>query len=430
MPILVSNLLQQVYNSVDSAILGRFVGPGALAAAGSVGALFNLLVGFSLGLAVGVNIQYAIQYGAGDRKALRLLICNGMLLSLLASAIIMVVGTVFADGLLTMVNTPGDVFADSRTYLVILSAGVVATIMYNVAAGMIRAEGDSLTPLVYLAIGGIGNLMLDLLLVVGFRMGIAGAAWATVLAQALTAALAVRRLTRLDGEYALNLKRMAFDRKGMVQLLRVSVPCGLQSSMFNISNLLVQTKINTFGSVIMAGCTAYTKVDSFVYMPLLAIASAVSTFVGQNKGAGRYDRIGKGIRTGLVMTMGITSVIAGVILAFAQPLLRIFTQDPRAVAFGVEMAWYLMPFVAIYSVSDILGSAIRGFGQSRPVTVISVVCICLFRVVWLETLFLFFRDMRIIFLCYPISWFLCVAAVVWYYFRRSQVYRAVRSAGV
>ena len=428
-PILISNLLQQVYNSVDSAILGRFVGSQALAAAGSVGALFNLLVGFSLGLAVGVNILYAIYYGAGDKQGIRRLIGNAFLLCFAAAALITAVGTLLADPLLKLVNTPEDVLLPSRQYLVIISAGVIVTIIYNVGAGMLRAEGDSMRPLIYLAAGGVLNLLLDLLFVVYLDFGIAGAAWATVLAQAMTAALVLIRLTRLDSEYALNRNSFCYDRATMVQLLRLSIPCGLQSSMFNISNLLVQAKVNSFGSVIMAGYTAYCKVDSFVYMPIFAFASAVSTFVGQNKGAGNIGRMHRGIRTGVLMTMAVTGVIALSLLTFLQPLMELFTDDPAAVSFGVRMSRYLMPVVAVYSISDVLGSAIRGFGQSAPVTAISVFCICLFRVVWLEALFMLGQDERIIFLCYPVSWMLCVAAVVWYYFRHSQVYKAIRTGG-
>ena len=427
LPILLSNLLQQVYNSADSAILGRFVGSDALAAAGSVGSLFNLLVGFSLGLAVGVNILYAIVYGAGDYEQLHRIIGNALILSILAATLIAVPGTVFADDLLRLVNTPKDIWEPSRSYLTILASGVIATLVYNVGAGILRAEGDSLRPLLYLGIGGVTNIALDLLFVIHFRIGIAGAAWATVLAQGLTAVLVLHRLTKLDSAYSLKLQCLRFDRSVMVKLLKLSVLCGLQSSMFNISNLLVQAKINTFGSAIIAGYTAYCKVDAFVYMPIFAFSSAISTFVGQNKGAGHYARIHSGIRICAAMTVLITGLLAVGILLFAAPLLNLFTKDPDAIRFGIRMATYLMPFVAVYSISDILGAAIRGFGESAPVTAISVCCICIFRIIWLEGGFRLYPSEKIVFLCYPISWLLCVAAVIWFYYRHSKVYHTIRN---
>lgn len=427
LPILFSSLLQQVYNSADSAILGQFVGADALAAAGSVGALFNLLVGFSLGLAVGVNILYAIVYGAGDYEQLHRIIGNALILSVLAAAMITIPGTIFADGLLRLVNTPKDIWDPSRSYLTILASGIIATLVYNVGAGILRAEGDSLRPLLYLCIGGVANIVLDLLFVCRFRLGIAGAAWATVLAQGLTAVLVLQRLAKLDPAYSLTVQSLRFDRSVMVKLLKLSIPCGLQSSMFNISNLLVQTKINTFGSAIMAGYTAYCKVDAFVYMPIFAFSSAISTFVGQNKGAGHYVRMRCGIRICTVMTMLITGLLSTGILLFTAPLLRLFTGDPDAVGFGIRMAAYLMPFVAIYSISDILGGAIRGFGESAPVTAISVCCICIFRIVWLECVFRLYPNEEVIFLCYPISWLLCVAAVIWFYYQHSRIYHTIRN---
>lgn len=429
LPILLSNLLQQVYNSVDSAILGWAVGADALAAAGSVGSLFQLLIGLSLGLANGVNILYSIQYGAAYKPALKKLISNSLLLSVIASAVIALFGTVFSDWLLQAINTPSELLESSKAYLSILSMGAIATLIYNVGAGILQAEGDSVRPLIFLAVGGLGNFALDLLLVVCLDMGISGAAWATVLAQSATAVLVLLRLSRLNPEYALRLESLSFDTDTAGYILRLALPCGLQSSMFNISNLLVQAKINTFGAVIMAGYTAYCKVDAFVYMPIFAFSTAMSTFTGQNKGAGHPKRIRQGIKTTICLTMGVSGLLAAVVLGFTAPLLHLFTDDAQAVAFGVRMARYLMPFVAVYSVSDILGSAVRGFGQSVPVTVISLICICLFRVVWLEVLFRFSHNVRIIFLCYPISWLLCVAAVTIYYFRHSQVFRAVRDTG-
>lgn len=425
-PIFLSNLLQQTYNAVDSAILGWAVDSATMAAAGSVGSLFNLLVGLSLGLATGINILAAIAYGAGDMRQLRSLIFHALFLSALSALLVSFVGVAFSSPLLHMIHTPEALMTDSRIYLRILSSGVIATILYNVGAGILQAQGDSLRPLISLAIGGVANVLLDILFVAHFSMGIAGAALATVLAQSIAAGLVLFRLAVLDRRNAPHTKERFLDRQILRRILHQSLPCGIHSSMFNISNLLAQTQINSLGTVIMAGYTAYGKIDTFVYMPIFAFSAAVSTFVGQNKGAGNLHRIRRGIWTGLLLTIGTTAFLASIVLGFTEPLMRLFTDDAVSLSFGIHMARYLMPFVSIYSISDILGSAIRGFGQSVPVMLISIACICLFRVAWLKGMFSLFHETWVIFSCYPISWTLCASVVTWYYFRHSLVYQAIQ----
>lgn len=302
-PILLTNLLQQLYNSIDSAVVGHFCGDAALAAVGSTGVLINLLIGFFLGLATGAGVLYAMYYGAGDHKSLKKLIDSAMLLSLIIGAVMTFVGVVFTRQLLGLMDMPQEALKPSEDYLRIYMAGTIITLVYNVGAGLIRAEGDSVRPLIYLAIGGLGNLGMDILAVGVLGMGAAGAAWATVFAQTITAVLVVIRLTKLDPSYALRPLHMKPDKITLWDVVRISVPCGLQSSMYNISNLLVQIKINAFGTVAMAGTTAYGKIDAFVYMPMAALSLAISTFVGQNIGAGRYDRMKKAIRVSLALSI-------------------------------------------------------------------------------------------------------------------------------
>ena len=264
-PILLTNLLQQLYNSIDSAVVGHFCGDAALAAVGSTGVLINLLIGFFLGLATGAGVLYAMYYGAGDHKSLKKLIDSAMLLSLIIGAVMTYVGVVFTRQLLGLMDMPQEALKPSEDYLRIYMAGTIITLVYNVGAGLIRAEGDSVRPLIYLAIGGLGNLGMDILAVGVLGMGAAGAAWATVFAQTITAVLVVIRLTKLDLSYALRPLHMKPDKVTLWDVVRISVPCGLQSSMYNISNLLVQIKINAFGTVAMAGTTAYGKIDAFVW---------------------------------------------------------------------------------------------------------------------------------------------------------------------
>lgn len=424
-PILLSNLFQQLYNSIDSAVVGSFAGDAALAAVGSTGALINLLIGFFLGIATGAGILYAMHYGAEDWTGLKKLIDNALLLSILAGAVISVVGVVFAEPLLLWMDTPEDVLLPAKQYLQIYLGGTVITLVYNVGAGLIRAEGDSTRPLIYLVIGGVTNLLLDLIFVAWFKMGVVGAALATVLAQLVSAVLTVIHLTRLREDYRLRPLKMKPDRLSCWDITRISVPCGLQSSMFNISNLLVQAKINSFGSVAMAGVAAYSKIDGFIYMPLMALSLAVSTYVGQNIGAGQFTRVKKGIRVCLLLALGMGIVMGGAVMLSCDELLSLFTKDPAARDFALQMMWYMAPFAWIFCFSDVLGGAMRGAGDAVKVTVITAVFICVFRILWLSILLHFIHDIRIVFLCYPVSWLLCSGVMTGVYLKGPGVKRTI-----
>lgn len=424
-PILLTNLLQQLYNSIDSAVVGHFCGDAALAAVGSTGSLINLLIGFFLGLATGAGVLFAMYYGAGDYKGLKKLIDSSMLLAVIIGVFTTFVGVVFTRQLLGIMDMSEETIAPAEEYLRIYMGGTIITLIYNVGAGLIRAEGDSIRPLIYLAIGGIGNLVMDLLAVGVLNMGVAGAAWATVFAQTITAILVVIRLCRLNPEYAFKPLHIKPDRLTVWDVVRISVPCGLQSAMYNISNLLVQIKINSFGTAAMAGTTAYGKIDAFVYMPMAALSLAISTFVGQNIGAGKYGRMKKAIWVTLFMSIGCSLVLIGIVAVFYKDLVLIFTTDPEAIQYGYSMLCYLLPVIWFYSFVDILSGAIRGSGQAVSVTVICALMICVFRIIWLEALLPIFNDIRIVYLCYPISWILCGFTLIWFYYRHSTLHKAI-----
>lgn len=428
-PLLISTLLQQLYNTIDSAVLGWFSGEAALAAVGSCGALINLLIGFFLGISTGTGVLFAMHYGAGDHKGLKKLIDNAIIISLGAAALITVLGVAFTAPLLEMMDTPAELMDMSRQYLRIFMGGTVVTLLYNVGAGIIRAEGDSVRPLIYLALGGIVNLLLDLFLVAVLDMGVVGAAIATVAAQAVTAVLVLLRLTRIDARYAFTPRHMKVDRIIMWDILRISLPCGLQNAMYNISNLLVQIKINSFGTLAMAGTTAYGKLDAFLYMPISAVALGCSTFVGQNLGACKYSRIKKGVNVGMLISLGASSAIGIIIWLFFTPLMHVFTSDAQAIEYGRGFMVYLVPFIGIYSVLDILSAVVRGSGQAVQVTLISALSICAFRVLWLELLMPVFESIMVVYLVYPLSWTLCALCMLWYYFRRSTIHKTIRVHG-
>ena len=426
-PILLSNLFQQLYNSVDSMVVGNYVGSAALAAVGSTGSLINLLIGFFLGIATGTGVLYAMHYGAEDYPGLKKLIDCAMVLSVGVGVVISVLGIAFSRQMLVLMDTPDDVLDPANQYLRIYLAGTIITMIYNVGAGMLRAEGDSTRPLIYLVIGGVTNLILDLLLVAVFDMGVAGAAIATVAAQLVSAVLTVIRLTKLDARYRFRPLRMELNALTMWDIIRISVPCGLQSSMFNIANLLVQAKINSFGTAAMAGVTAYTKLDGFIYMPMNAMALAISTYVGQNIGAGKFSRIRKGIRVAMLSSLGATLVLEAAVLLFSAPLLDLFTDEPDAKTYALQMMLYLAPTNWLFIPSDVLGGAIRGAGQAMKVTIISAVCICVFRVIWLIVTLHFDHNIRYVFLCYPTSWLLSSAAMGIFYFKSAVIRKTLQS---
>lgn len=428
LPLLASNLLQQLYNFIDSAVVGSFSGDIALAAVGSTAAVINLLIGFFLGIATGTGVIYAMHFGAEDYPGLKKIADAAYIISITAGVFITVFGIAFAPQLLTLMDTPDDVMADSVIYLRVYLSGTVANLVYNVGAGMIRALGDSARPLIYLFISGIMNLVLDLVCVAGLGMGAAGAAVATVAAQVVSAVLVVLRMMRLPEEYRFRPLHMKLDRVAAWDVIRISVPCGLQGSMFNISNLLVQAKINSFGSVAMGGVTAYSKIDGFNYMPTMAVGLACTTFVGQNVGAGKYDRVKKGVKTCLILALSVSVIVSSLVVLLINPAIGLFTENVETATFAKQMMWYMAPFAWTFVFSDVLGGALRGSGAAVPVTIISAMCICVFRVVWLSVMLRLIYDIRFVFVCYPISWALSSMTMIIYYLRHSVMRRAMKES--
>lgn len=427
LPVLLSNLFQQLYNSIDSAVVGHYAGDVALAAVGSTAALINLLIGFFLGIATGTGVIYAMHYGAGDYSGLKKICDAACILSLAAAIFISAVGIVFAPQLLRLMDMPDDVMPQAVVYLRIFLTGTAPNLLYNVGAGMIRARGDSTRPLVYLMFSGLLNLILDIAFVAWLELGATGAALATIMAQTLSAVLVMRYMMRLPEESRFRPMKMKLDKVTVIDVIRISVPCGLQGSMFNISNLIVQAKINSFGTVAMAGVSAYSKIDGFIYMPMMALSLAVSTYVGQNIGAGHYERVKKGVGVCLALSVGVSIAVALAVIICFEPVIRIFTEEYDSMEFARSMMWHIAPFVWVFSVSDILGGAMRGAGAAVPVTVISALCICVFRVLWLMVMLGIANSITTVFVCYPLSWVLSSAVMAVYYFRCSAMRAAIRA---
>lgn len=363
-PIMLSNLLQQLYNACDSAVVGNFAGSEALAAVGSTGALINLLVGFFLGISTGTGVIFSRYFGADDEKKLLDVMNAAVMLSIICGIFIMIIGLIWTTDLLKIMHCPEDIINLATTYLRIYLLGMVGMLVYNVGSGIIRACGDSKHPLYYLMFSGILNLILNLIFVAGFNMGVAGSALATAISQFFSAFLVIMNLVRIPYSYRLNIRKIKFNKETAKQIIKISVPCGLQSSMFNISNMIVQIKINDFGSVAMAGCAAYEKIDGFLYMPMMALGLSISTFVGQNIGAGKYERIKKGVNVCLVLSVIMTMIGSAIVLLTGGRLLNVFTDNEEVKNIGILMMFILAPFTWTHSFTEILGRAIRGAGSA------------------------------------------------------------------
>lgn len=430
-PLLLSNLFQQLYNSVDTAVVGRYAGEASLAAVGSVGPLLNLIIGFFLGISTGAGIRYAQFFGAKDHKSLKKVMDTAIVSGAAAGAFISILGVIFVDEIMLFMHTPEEVMAVERTYLIILFAGTICPMVYNIGSGILRANGDSVSPLINLIIGGVTNFVLDVIFVAFLDWGVAGAAWGTCIAQCLAMILTLRCLTRLDERYAFNFKNIKPDREELGALVKISVPCGLQSSMFNAANLLVQIKINEFDTVAMAGITAFQKIDGFGYMPMMAMALAITTYVGQNVGAQKYDRVKKGIKTGILITSVVTIVPEIIILSFGRPLLSIFTSSVEAQNYGLMMMMFLTTTTWTFIIGEVFSGVVRGAGYPVSVTVIMAICVCAFRILWLTIGLSIKNDIRILFTCYPLSWILCSTAVLIYFLKSSKpIIKKIREAKI
>jgi len=416
-PILLGTFFQQMYNTVDTIIVGRFVGTQALAAVGSTGALISLLNGFFIGLGSGATVLVSQFFGASDREGVSRALHTGMGLALMLGLLISFLGLCFGPQVLLLMNTPADCLEDAVIYARIFFSGAVASMVYNMGAGILRAMGDSKRPMIFLVITCFANILLDILCIVVLKMGVAGAAFATVLSQIISAVLVIMVLLRLPEEYALRLRQIRIDPMLLRRILYVGVPAGLQFVTFDLANLLIQSGINSFGSATIAAFTAYAKADMLTWMLSGAFGVAITTFVGQNYGAQKYDRIYKSVRICLGMGISLIGLCSGLIILFRHLILGIFSADAEVIQLGAWLMLWVVPFNVIFVPVEIFAGAMRGTGYSVVPTVITSVCVCLFRVLWLLIVVNRFHTLEMLMLCYPISWILADIAFLITYLR-------------
>ena len=410
-PILLGTFFQQMYNTVDTIIVGRVVGTTALAAVGSTGPLVNMVNGFFIGISSGATVILSQYYGAGNRQGVRDALHTGVALSLVLGAMITVLGIGFGPWVLARMNMPESCLADASTYIRLYFAGAIGSMVYNMGAGILRAMGDSRRPMLFLMATCVLNVVLDLLFVAVLGMGVAGAALATTVSQFLSAVLPLWVLTRLP-EDKLEFHSLRIDRRLLGRILRIGVPAGLQFVTFDFSNILIQSGVNSFGDVTMAAWTAHGKTDALTWMISGAFGVSITTFVGQNFGAQKYRRIRQSVWVCMGMSVALVGAVAALLLTFRTQILGIYTDDPEVVAVGSFIMLAIMPFNVVFMPIEVFAGTMRGVGYSVVPTLITGSCVCLFRIAWLATVVRRFHTLRMLTLCYPISW--AIAAIVFY----------------
>lgn len=403
-PLMLSGILQLLFNAADIAVVGRFAGNESLAAVGSTSALTNLMVNLFIGLSVGANVLVARYYGAGQEKEVKEMVQTAIATAVISGVLLIFVGFFVSKPALVLMDTPENVINHSVLYMKIYFAGMPFMMAYNFGSAVLRAVGDTKRPLYYLMVAGIVNVVLNLVFVIVFSLGVAGVAIATVISQAISAVLVIRCLLLTDGIYRLEWKGMKIVPNKLVSMIQIGLPAGIQGALFSISNVLIQSSVNSFGSVAMAGNTAGSNIEGFVYTAMNSLYQAAISFCGQNYGAKQYKRVGKVllICQGLVITVGL--VLGNLAYFFGGTLLKLYSTDPEVISYGLLRMSYICVTYFLCGMMDVMVGALRGIGYSIMPMLVSLTGACLFRVVWIYTIFRQVRTLECLYLSYPISW--------------------------
>ena len=418
-PILMGSFFQQMYNTVDTIIVGRAVGTQALAAVGSTSSLINLINGFFIGLSTGATVILSQYFGANDQQGVQRALHTGVGLAIVLGVLASALGVLAGPTVLKMIRTPESCLQDASVYVRIYFLGAIASMIYNMGSGILRAMGDSRRPMVFLIISCFVNILLDILCVIVLRLGIAGAAIATVLSQVISAFLVILTLIRMPEGCTLHLSQVRIHGDLLRRLLLIGVPAGLQYVTFDFANLLVQSGINSFGEITVAAWTAFVKTDAITWMVSGALGVAVTTFVGQNFGAQRFDRIRQCVRLCMgigVVLMGSTSALT---VIFRHFLLGIYTTDAAVIQMGSYAMLFIVPFNFFFVPVEVFAGTMRGTGYSIVPTAITSICACLSRVVWIFTMVRWFHTIEVLAVIYPISWLLA-SSVFFVVYRREK----------
>ena len=409
-PLLLGNLFQQLYNAVDSVVVGNYIGAQALAAVGSSAPVINLLVSFFMGLAVGAGVIISRYFGARKKEELHIAVHTSLALTFAAGLVMTLIGVLISPYVLQWVGTPSDVMESSVLYLRIYFLGILSVMVYNMGSGILRAVGDSRNPLYFLIVSSVTNIILDMLFVIVFHMGIAGVGWATLIAQTISAVLTMLLLMRTKEEYQVKLKHIRFHKHMLYEIVRLGLPSGLQNAIVSFSNVIVQSNINAFGSLAMAGFGSYTKIDGFAILPVMSYSMALTTFTGQNMGAKKYDRVKQGAKTGILMSVITIVCISALLLILGPNVLAIFSSDPTVINYGLYMMHVLAPGYIFLAISHAFNGIIRGAGITTVPMIVMVTCWCGLRMAWILTSVPLFHDIGVVFMGWPLTW---IASALW-----------------
>lgn len=416
-PLFLGNLFQQLYNTADSLIVGNFLGSSALAAVSSSGNLINLMVGLFNGIAVGAGVVVARYYGARKADMVQKSIHTIIAFGVAAGILLTIFAVSFSPSILRLMGTPEEVLPNSIIYFRVYFSGSLAFVLYNIFVGILQATGDSRHPLIYLMISSGVNVVLDVFFVAGLGMGVGSAAFATVISQIVSALLCLIHLMRAPEEYRVSLRKIGFDLSMLRQIIGNGLPAGLQNSIISLANVVVQSNINQFGSTAMAGCGSYTKIEGFGFLPVTCFALSLTTFVSQNLGAGKYDRVRKGAVFGILCSITAAEVVGIVINVFSPYLISLFNSDPQVISYGVAQAKTVTLFYFLLAFSHCMAGIFRGAGKSIVPMLVMMICWCIIRVTYITIAVKFFPVINTIFWAYPITWTLSSAVLLIYYSR-------------
>ena len=409
-PLMLSGILQLLFNAADIIVVGQFTGSAAMAAVGSTSSLNNLIINIFIGLSLGSSVLMARYYGARDTEDIHQLVHTSIMLSLISGAGLIVIGTALARPLLELMGTPHDVIDQAVLYMRIIFLGMPALMTYNFGAGILRAIGDTKRPLAFLFVAGVVNVILNLFFVIVFGLGVAGVAIATIISQYISAFLVLRCLMKDDAPYKLEIRKLRMHRRMLMQIIRVGLPAGIQSAVFNISNVLIQSSINSFGSIAVAGNTAATNIEGFVTTSMNAIYQASTSFTSQNVGAGNKERIVPVLLSCLSIVAILGAALGWLAFLGGRFLLGIYSSDPEVIAYGMNRMSVLCTTYFLCGMMDTTCGSIRGLGYSIAPTIVSLAGACGLRVLWIYTVFRLDRTLYTLYISYPISWAITFSA--------------------
>lgn len=415
LPLLIGNIFQQLYNTVDSIVVGNYVSKQALAAVGCTGPIINALIGIFVGLSGGAGVVISQYYGAKDREKLHSAVQTTVALTLIMCAVLTALGVLFTPYMLLLMDTPADVFPEAVEYLRIYFLGVSGLLLYNIGSGILRAVGDSTHPLYFLIFSALTNTVLDVLFVKFFRMGIAGAAVATIVAQGLSAVLVIGMLIRSDADYRINPLHMQLKSCLLKKICAIGIPSAIQMGITAFSNIFVQSYINHFESSCMAGWAAYNKIDAFALLPLTSLSMSITTFMGQNLGAGKLDRAKKGPLICLGISFGIVALILIPLMIFAPQLVSLFNREEEVLRFGTLFIRMISPFYLLCTINQVLAGALRGAGDTKSSMFIMLGSFVVFRQIYLFFVYRLGGGIIPIALGYPAGWIMCSTILLLYY---------------